>query len=235
MANNTGLLRSDLLRELRSSLPTRAIAADGAVLFVVDGAGRYGYFDAALTSMLAANDAPRLGAPFRPEAFVPVNRVARSIAEGLDGRVPEPCLVVSRDPDHQGVVWQLEAFPIRELRVPTGHGAVCMLTRASHDEGRPIDPAIAAEALAERLERERRETAQAVAVTIRHEINNALTSLIGNAELILRRTDAIDPLVVSRVEEIVRQGRRIQAVLARSRAVVRMIWASGRVARSASQ
>ena len=81
------------------------------------------------------------------------------------------------------------------------------------------DPPDGADALAERLERERLETAQAVAVTMRHEINNALTSLIGNAELILRRTESLDAPTVSRVEEIVRQGRRIQAVLDRLEAL----------------
>jgi signal transduction histidine kinase len=81
------------------------------------------------------------------------------------------------------------------------------------------DPLPAGDPLSERLERERLETTQAVAVTMRHEINNALTSLIGNADLILRRTDLLDPLVVSRVEEIARQGRRIQAVLDRLEAL----------------
>jgi signal transduction histidine kinase len=83
----------------------------------------------------------------------------------------------------------------------------------------PSDSPDGAGALAERLERERLETAQAVAVTMRHEINNALTSLIGNAEMILRRTESLDAPTVSRIEEIVRQGRRIQAVLDRLEAL----------------
>jgi len=69
--------------------------------------------------------------------------------------------------------------------------------------------------LAERLERERLETTRAVVVTMRHEINNALTSLIGNAELILRRVDELDPQTITRVREIAHQGRRIQTVLDR--------------------
>ena len=69
--------------------------------------------------------------------------------------------------------------------------------------------------LAERLERERLETTRAVVVTMRHEINNALTSLIGNAELILRHADDLDEQLVVRVREIVQQGRRIETVLDR--------------------
>ena len=70
-------------------------------------------------------------------------------------------------------------------------------------------------ALAERLERVRLETTRAVVVTMRHEINNALTSLIGNAELILRHGGELDDQLLARVREIVQQGRRIEAVLDR--------------------
>jgi signal transduction histidine kinase len=69
--------------------------------------------------------------------------------------------------------------------------------------------------LAERLERERLDTTRAVVVTMRHEINNALTSLIGNAELILRHADELDETLVARMREIVAQGRRIETVLDR--------------------
>jgi len=69
--------------------------------------------------------------------------------------------------------------------------------------------------LAERLERERLKTTRAVVVTMRHEINNALTSLIGNAELILRAASELDEQLVARVREIMKQGRRIETVLDR--------------------
>lgn len=218
MATNKGLLRSDLLRELRGSLPTRAIDAD-AILFVVDGIGRYGYFDAELAALVGDGDTPSPGAPFHAEIFIPHNRVARSIAEGLDGRIPEPCLVIPRGSDRQGVIWQLESFPMKAAGLATGRGVACLLTRSGQQKDGKVDPMLAGEALSQRLERERLETTQAVAVTMRHEINNALTSLIGNAELILRRTETLDPLVISRVEEIARQGRRIQAVLDRLEAL----------------
>jgi signal transduction histidine kinase len=69
------------------------------------------------------------------------------------------------------------------------------------------------------VERARRDTARAVGVTVRHEINNALTSIIGNAELILRGAEGLDPILASRIEDILRQGRRIQSVLDRLEAL----------------
>lgn len=212
--------RSELAQLIGASLPDRVLSADTSVVFVLDGMRCFVYYDGELSSVYDAGEQLMRGARFHHESLMPSSRVARAIEEGLEGREVEPFLVVPRNPENRSQIWQLEILPISSARMSAGHGVIGLLSHAGEQPGgAPLDPLVYAMTLSERLERERLETTQAVAVTMRHEINNALTSLIGNAELILRRVDELDEQTASRVREIARQGRRIQTVLDRLEAL----------------
>ncbi len=62
------------------------------------------------------------------------------------------------------------------------------------------------------VERERLAAVGEVAVTVNHEINNPLTVIIGNAELLLRDMAGSDPPLLSRLENIVEESKRIAKI-----------------------
>lgn len=219
MADEMQMPRSEAILLAGGVLPDRVLSAEHTLLFVLDGAGDFVYFDRDLAALFPPGHPPEVGLPFRPESLQTGNAVARLVAEAQLGRAVEPRAIVPSGATGSADVWQFEAFPIVSPQLQTGHGVVCLLSREDPGHAHPADASLHDAALTERLERERLETTQAVAVTMRHEINNALTSLIGNAELILRRANELDPLVVARVNEIARQGRRIQTVLDRLEAL----------------
>ena len=62
------------------------------------------------------------------------------------------------------------------------------------------------------VERERMAAVGEVAVTVNHEINNPLTVIIGNAELLLRDMAGADQSLLSRLEHIVSESKRIAGI-----------------------
>lgn len=216
MADGAEEPRHELARLVDAAMLERVNAAEHALVFVLDRSNAFRYFDSELAAVYDGQDPLAVGSEFRSEFFMPSNRVSRAIASAQEGLSSEPFLVFARHSSNQSHVWHFEVFPICPEGSETPTGVLGLLRRAGERAPTPaVDPLMHAAALSERLERERLETTQAVAVTMRHEINNALTSLIGNAELILRRVDELDPQTVTRVREIAHQGRRIQTVLDR--------------------
>lgn len=211
MSNENEAARAELERLVGGELLERVQSAENALVFVLDDSNAFRYFDDDLVDLCDGGALLELGAEFRPDVFMPSNRVARSVAAARDGQTPEPFLVFARHSDDSSHAWHFAVHPIESPSAELARGVLGVLYRVRE---RPSVP-LAGAALSERLERERLETTQAVAVTMRHEINNALTSLIGNAELILRRADELDAQTASRVREIAHQGRRIQMVLDR--------------------
>ena len=62
------------------------------------------------------------------------------------------------------------------------------------------------------VERERLAAVGEVAVTVNHEINNPLTVIIGNAELLLKDLAAAEPGVLAKVGNIVTESKRIAQI-----------------------
>ena len=62
------------------------------------------------------------------------------------------------------------------------------------------------------VERERLAAVGEVAVTVNHEINNPLTVIIGNAELLLKDLGASDKKARKKVEHIVAESKRIAQI-----------------------
>ena len=62
------------------------------------------------------------------------------------------------------------------------------------------------------LEHERLAAIGEVAVTVNHEINNPLTIIIGNAELLLRDLSGADRKVIDKIEHIVAESKRIARI-----------------------
>lgn len=192
----------------------RVLAGRGAHAFVLDSAGLYAWVSVETSRLLDPVAPPVLGAPFVSSVFVPSARVVREVAEALAGAEPEPVPVTIRSSSPSTQLWSLQFLPVRLAGADGARGVLALLTPESAEHGaRALDSALQAVTLSERIERERLETAHALAVTIRHEVNNALTSLIGNGELLLRPAGRLDELGVSRVQEILGQAYRIRDVL----------------------
>jgi signal transduction histidine kinase len=219
MSDTVPTPRGKLAEVLGGPLPDRVLGAESGLLFVLDADDAFVYADRDLAPVFDADVHASSGARFRPEAFVPSDVVARAVAAAHAGRATAPFPVVARDPGRRTQVWLLEALPVAAPSRPAGRCVACLLRPAAEPTDHEADAPLDSAALSERLERERLETTQAVAVTMRHEINNALTSLIGNAELILRRAEEVDAHTLARVREIAHQGRRIQTVLDRLEAL----------------
>ncbi|MBW7997465.1 MAG: GAF domain-containing protein [Candidatus Glassbacteria bacterium] len=62
------------------------------------------------------------------------------------------------------------------------------------------------------VEQERLAAVGEVVVTVNHEINNPLTVIIGNAELLLKDMEHADPSLISRLEHIVSESKRIAGI-----------------------
>ncbi len=62
------------------------------------------------------------------------------------------------------------------------------------------------------VEQERLAAVGEVAVTVNHEINNPLTVIIGNAELLLRDMEGSDPSLLRKLENIVEESKRIARI-----------------------
>lgn len=202
-------------------LSQRVLAAENTFLLVLDSTNGIAYLDRDLAELLDIVHPLRPGTKFSADCLLPSTRVAQAIAMGQAGVRPESVHVAPRGQANDEQVLQCEVFPLVSARLSGGSGVLCLLSQSQTPSAttKPVDSVKYAAALDERLARERIETTQAVAVTMRHEINNALTSLLGNAELLLRRTDRLDDLTVERIHEIVHQGRRIQTVLDRLEAL----------------
>ena len=56
-----------------------------------------------------------------------------------------------------------------------------------------------------------------------HEVNNPLAAITGNAQLLLRRADALDPVAKAKVETILESARRIQQVTGRMAQTIQTI------------
>jgi signal transduction histidine kinase len=202
------------------ALIARVLAGRGAHLFVLDAGLRFAHLNHETAGLLGDGAPVEIGALFSPETFLPSARVSEQITDALAGVDAEPCLVVLRRELASQRIRQLDVFPVRSQHLPGGAGVLCLLTEDAADRGRyALDSVLFSATLSERLQRERLETAQALVVTIRHEINNALTSLIGNGDLLLRRADHLDDVSESRVREILSQAYRIRDVLGKLEAL----------------
>lgn len=204
-------------------LIARVLAGRDAYVFVLDSAGSFAGFGPGVDEVLGDPDPPELDSPFRPEVFLPAARVTEQVADALSGRESEPSLVLLRRELRTQKIRVLEVFPLRSAKLQGGTGALCLLSQ-ERSEGHKyaLDSVLFTATLAERLERERLETTQALIVTIRHEINNALTSLIGNGDLLLRRTEHLDEVSIARLREILGQAYRIRDVLGKLEALSRV-------------
>jgi signal transduction histidine kinase len=199
---------------LGDELLGRILRARGIVTFVLDASGAVARIDPAAAALLDPGAPLAVGAPLRCDRMVPAGRVADLIAAGLAGNAPEPTLVAIREHGEEVSIWQLDVYPVKSPALAGSSGVLGVLARVgAHGESYVLDPTLFSVTLSERLERERLETTQALIVTMRHEINNALTSVIGNGDLILRHAERYDAVVATRVREIVHQAHRIRSVL----------------------
>ncbi len=192
--------------------PDRFADAADAVRFVLDGNGNFAMFDPGLEALYGGPIRP--GDAFDAKSLLPSGRVATAVGAALDGRTPERRLVLFPRAVERESVWIFEAIPFEAPQLADGKGVVGIFVRCDVKSDRTsLDEMLFSVTLAERLARERLGTAKAVVATIRHEISNALTTIIGNAELILRKAPSTDAGTSDRIQEIVSQGRRIQLVI----------------------
>ena len=194
--------------------PDRYVGASDAVRFVLDGTGRFATTDAEFEKFYGS--AIQIGDEFEADRVLPSKPVQDAIRAALDGLTPERRLVLFPRADDRESVWIFEAIPFEAPQLADGKGVAGIFGRCDVPAGRTsLDEMLFSVTLAERLARERLGTAKAVVATIRHEISNALTTIIGNAELILRKSPSADAATSERILEIVSQGRRIQLVIER--------------------
>ena len=192
--------------------PERYVEAPGSLRFVLDGNTRFASADPEFEKFYGAPTRP--GDAFDPERVLRSRPVLDAIQLALDGTIPERRLVLFPRAEDRESVWIFEAFPFEASQLAEGKGVIGIFARCEVSSGRSsLDEMLFSVTLAERLARERLGTAKAVVATIRHEISNALTTIIGNAELILRKSPSSDESRSARIQEIVTQGRRIQLVI----------------------
>src|SRR5206468_3127452 len=110
MSNESERPRSELVHLVGGTLPDRVLAAENTLLFVLDGANGFVYFDRDLPAVYDPGEPLATGAEFRPELLMPSNHVARAIGAAQQGGTPEPFLVVARGSDNRSRVWQFEVF-----------------------------------------------------------------------------------------------------------------------------
>lgn len=194
--------------------PEEFSAAREAIRFVLDGLACFARVDGSLRDVYGAE--PLAGEPFDASRLVPAHGVRAALAIALEGRKPERRFVLFPTSAEREAVWALDAWPVSSLQLAHGKGVAVALTRCDPDTGREsLDEMLFDVTLAERLARERLGTSRAVIATLRHEVSNALTTIIGNSELILRRSAEVESSLVQRIQEIHAQGRRIQDVIDR--------------------
>ena len=73
------------------------------------------------------------------------------------------------------------------------------------------------------LEAERLAALSEIAITINHEINNPLCSILGNTQLLLMERDRLDPRVVRKLRSIEREIARIQEISHRLARITRPV------------
>lgn len=192
--------------------PDRYLGAAEAVRFVLDGAGRFALADPEFESYYGATIAR--GDAFDSNQILPSRPVQTAIEAALQNQNPERRLVLFPKAIDRDSVWIFEAIPFEAPQLADGMGVAGVFVRCDEPSGRTsLDEMLFSVTLAERLARERLGTAKAVVATIRHEISNALTTIIGNAELMLRKTPVTEVATTERMHEILSQGRRIQLVI----------------------
>ncbi len=192
--------------------PERYFEASGSLRFVLDGNACFARADGEFEKFYGSPIRP--GDEFEPDRVLPSKPIRAAIQLALDGTTPERRLVLFPRAEDRESVWIFEALPFDAPQLAEGKGVVGIFARCEVSSGRSsLDEMLFSVTLAERLARERLGTAKAVVATIRHEISNALTTIIGNAELILRKSPSSDESSLARIQEIVTQGRRIQLVI----------------------
>lgn len=73
------------------------------------------------------------------------------------------------------------------------------------------------------VEMERYQVLAQVAASINHEINNPLTTIIGNAELILMKYDEMDDYLKTKINLILNEGKRIGQIIEKLRDVKKIV------------
>lgn len=104
------------------------------------------------------------------------------------------------------------------------------LSPLTDEEKRPIgllllaaDLRDAKKAQARLLEAERVEAITQTAISINHEINNPLCSILGNTQLLLMERDRLDPRVIAKLQAIEKQIGRIQSIADRLTRITRPV------------
>ncbi|MBN1885979.1 MAG: PAS domain S-box protein [Candidatus Krumholzibacteriota bacterium] len=104
------------------------------------------------------------------------------------------------------------------------------LSPLAGEGGRPIGTLLLASDLrdakraqARLIEAERVEAIAQTAVSINHEINNPLCSILGNTQLLLMEGDKLDPRMIAKLHAIERQIGRIQLIAERLARVTRPV------------
>lgn len=214
MANNEES-KADSGRSLYGgSVPDRYVDATDAIRFVLNGKGEFAQADSDFEAFYGV--AVHAGDVFDSDRIMPSRPVDEAVRSALAGVIPERRLVLFPQAEDRDSVWIFEAFPFEAPELAEGKGVAGIFARCDVSSGRTsLDDMLFSVTLAERLARERLGTAKAVVATIRHEISNALTTIIGNAELILRKSPNPEAGTSDRIHEIISQGRRIQLVIER--------------------
>ena len=73
------------------------------------------------------------------------------------------------------------------------------------------------------IEMEKNQVLAQIAASLNHEINNPLTSIIGNIELILMKGTGIDNVVEKKLRVIMSEGKRIQKIVERFRNIKQIV------------
>jgi len=192
--------------------PDLYLQAQDALRFVLDGSGAFACSDTEFEDFYGK--AIVRGDRFESDRVLPSSPVQAAIDSALSGQTLERRLVLFPKATDRDSVWIFEAIPFDAPELAEGKGIAGVFLRVDMPAGRrSLDEMLFSVTLAERLALERLGTAKAVVATIRHEISNALTTIIGNAELMLRKSAAEDKATRDRILDIVGQGHRIQQVI----------------------